>query len=261
MIDYIFWTGVKILKVSASSLGITYQELDVQFFIIFHPLLTLLFLLLWLRARRQHQMLKVTLRTAGILLCAFLALYFIFLNQDIDCTARLADQGYKFEKLSGYDGDKCIIEEPIKLYSTPTTTLTNPVTLSCSFAKAFDNWAVDVGAMTINHMGGCNCRKIAGSVFMSQHSYGNAIDISIIGGVNISSNWEEPAKKAYGHFTNILSPATNAAHHDHLHLDKGIGLLYWTKKFKAQVLAPFWRSSNNPNWPSNQSSCICTNAT
>ena len=37
MIDYIFWAGVEILKVSASWLGITYQQLNVYFFIIFHP--------------------------------------------------------------------------------------------------------------------------------------------------------------------------------------------------------------------------------
>ena len=52
MVDYLFWTGVEILKITAAWLGITYQELNVYFFIIFHPLLTLLFLLLWLNARR-----------------------------------------------------------------------------------------------------------------------------------------------------------------------------------------------------------------
>ena len=60
-----------------------------------------------------------------------------------------------------------------------------------------------------------------------QHSYGNAIDISVIDGVSISANWEGPAEKACRHFTNILTPATNAAHQDHLHLDKGMGLPCW----------------------------------
>ncbi len=183
-------------------------------------------------------MLKVTLLTAFILSCSFLTLNFVR-SYGVDCTLRLEDQGYKFETLSGYDGAKCSIQEPIKLYSTPTTKLTSPVTLSCSFAEAFGDWAEDVGAKNMTHMGGYNCRRIAGSMFMSQHSYGNAIDISMIDGVSISDNWEEPAKKACGHFTNILTPATNAAHHDHLHLDKGMGLPCWANKLKGQFLAVF----------------------
>ena len=171
-------------------------------------------------------MLKVMLLTAGMLVCSFFTLNFVR-SHVADCTASLSDQGYKFEKLSGYDGDTCSIEEPIKLYSTPTTLLTSPVILSCSFAEAFGDWAEDVGAKNMTHMGGYNCRKIAGSIFMSQHSYGNAIDISVIDGVSISANWEGPAEKACRHFTNILTPATNTAHQDHLHLDKGMGLPCW----------------------------------
>ena len=183
-------------------------------------------------------MLKVTLLTAGILLCSFLTLNFVR-SHGVDCTARLANRGYKLERLYGYDGANCSIEEPVKLYSTPTTKLTSPVILSCSFAEDFGDWAEDVGAKNVTHMGGYNCRRIAGSMFMIQHSYGNAIDISMIDGVSISSNWEEPAKKACKHFTNILTPVTNAALHDHLHLDKGMGLPCWATKLKAQVLAVF----------------------
>ena len=108
-------------------------------------------------------MLKITFFTAGILLSSFLTLNFMG-SYSVDCTARLANQGYKFESLSGYDGAKCSIEEPVKLYSTPTTTLTSPVTLSCSFAEAVGDWAADVGAKNMTHMGGYNCRRIAGSI-------------------------------------------------------------------------------------------------
>ena len=183
-------------------------------------------------------MLKVTLITVSILSSSFLALDFLR-SHNVDCATRLADQGYKFEKLSSYGNDKCSVEEPIRLYSTPTTKLTSPVTLSCSFVEAFGEWAADVGAKNMTHMGGYNCRRIAGSMTMSQHSYGNAIDISMIDGVSISSSWEEPAEKACSHFTNILTPETNAAHHDHLHLDMGMGLPCWVNKLKARVLAIF----------------------
>ncbi len=51
MIDWIFWTGVEILKDVATYTGFTYQEVNVWFFVIFHPLLTLILLLLLLRYR------------------------------------------------------------------------------------------------------------------------------------------------------------------------------------------------------------------
>ena len=54
MVDYLFWTGVEILKITAAWLDITYQELNVCLLIVFHPLLTLLFLLLWLKARQAN---------------------------------------------------------------------------------------------------------------------------------------------------------------------------------------------------------------
>ena len=183
-------------------------------------------------------MLKITFLTAFILSCSFLTLKFVR-SHHVDCTAHLADQGYKFERLSGFNDAKFSIKEPIKLYSTPTTTLSSPVTLSCSFAEAFGNWAADVGAKNMTNMGGYNCRRIAGWMIMSQHSYGNAIDISMIDGVSISDNWEQSAEKACRHFTNILKPATNAAHHNHLHLDKGMGLPCWANKLKGQFFAVF----------------------
>lgn len=51
MINYIFWTGVEILKDTAQLLGMTYQELNVYVFVIGHPIITLLFIFLWLKAR------------------------------------------------------------------------------------------------------------------------------------------------------------------------------------------------------------------
>ena len=51
MIDWIFWTGVEILKDCAAYLGMTYQEVNVWLFIVAHPMITLLFICLWLRAR------------------------------------------------------------------------------------------------------------------------------------------------------------------------------------------------------------------
>ena len=77
---------------------------------------------------------------------------------------------------------------------------------------------------------------------MSQHSYGNAIDISSIDGVSIKDSWQEAAKVACKHFTNVLTPASNAAHHDHLHLDNGMGFPCWGKKMSKSLQNWFLQS-------------------
>ena len=51
MIDWIFWTGVELLKQAALMTGTTYQEINVWLFIVIHPLITVLFIFLWLKAR------------------------------------------------------------------------------------------------------------------------------------------------------------------------------------------------------------------
>ena len=48
MVDYIFWTGVELLKAAADVMGMTYQEINVYLFIILHPALTIVFFSLWI---------------------------------------------------------------------------------------------------------------------------------------------------------------------------------------------------------------------
>ena len=162
-------------------------------------------------------------------------------NKDA-CLLALKQEGYVFNSLTGFQGPKCSIKQPVKLFSTPTAKLQTPVTLSCKFARSFGAWASDIHASNITHMGGYNCRKIAGSNFMSQHSYGNAIDISSIDGVSIKDSWQEAAKVACKHFTNVLTPASNAAHHDHLHLDNGMGFPCWVKEMQKNLQNWFGQS-------------------
>jgi len=51
MIDWIFWTGVELLKQAAAYTGMTYQEVNVWLFIVIHPAITAVLLLLLLRRR------------------------------------------------------------------------------------------------------------------------------------------------------------------------------------------------------------------
>ena len=153
-----------------------------------------------------------------------------------DCPTRLAKQGYKFDLLADFQQANCGVVKPIKLYSTPTSKMTQPVTLSCSFAETLGNWTAELGAKRISHVGGYNCRKIAGSFLMSQHSFGNAIDITHVDGINIQRNWREVSKSACQHFTHVLTPGTDPIHANHIHLDNGWGIPCWlSTPIKQQI--------------------------
>lgn len=68
---------------------------------------------------------------------------------------------------------------------------------------------------------------------MSENSFGLAIDISAIDGAVVSKHWKgkgargkklkEAARSACTYFSNVLTPLSNRLHHDHFHLDSGIG--------------------------------------
>ena len=68
---------------------------------------------------------------------------------------------------------------------------------------------------------------------MSEHSFGNAIDIAAINGVSVLSDWnnqgsksdliKSAAEKACDYFSNVITPAHNELHRDHLHIDRGFG--------------------------------------
>ena len=77
------------------------------------------------------------------------------------------------------------------------------------------------------------CRQRRGSGLMSEHSFGTAIDVSAIDGAVVSEHWKDKGSKgeklrgaasvACKHFSNVLTPETNRLHHNHFHLDTGVG--------------------------------------
>ncbi len=145
-------------------------------------------------------------------------------ESEANCLSELDNEGYKYERVGGYDGDKCAIKNAVKITTTPTTVLNKPVVLSCSFARSFGDWTADINAKNITHIGGYNCRKIAGSFLMSQHSYGNAIDVVSVNDRDLKENYRELVSVACRYFTNVLGPDDDAAHSNHLHLDNGPGI-------------------------------------
>lgn len=148
---------------------------------------------------------------------------FIFSPAMSDCFNDLRSSGYVVKKLAPFSEGDCEIGDPVLLSSTPTTNFSSPVTVSCEFAKDIGRWTADMGAKHITHVGGYNCRMTRKGWIRSQHSYGNAIDISAIDGVPISEQWYSAYKSACKVFNTVLTPKHDALHQNHLHIDNGWG--------------------------------------
>ena len=118
--------------------------------------------------------------------------------------------------------------------------------MTCPLADSLAGWArygVDRAAQQIlgspltkiETMGSYNCRNIAGSLRRSAHATGNAIDVSgfvLADGrrITVAGDWADKSPRVQRFFTaihssackrfgTVLSPAYNAAHRDHLHLE------------------------------------------
>ncbi len=142
----------------------------------------------------------------------------------------------------------CGIDQPITVTRLGVP-ITPPATLSCAVATrllAFEEAVLIPLARRFFHqtiaqitnLGGYACRTENGkrSNRLSRHAFGAAIDLSNIiladgTRVSIVQDWKIPGKKseflheiarsACRYFSVVLTPDTNAQHHDHIHLDIG----------------------------------------
>ena len=150
------------------------------------------------------------------------------------CLNTLQEKGVKFRRLGDQGSESCPVLNAVLVEEFPDTINSLPFILSCPAALSLTSWLNDEKIKSFSHMGTLNCRKMRGGSFLSEHSFGNAIDISRIDGILIRDYWNtktmkatrlhEVAANACGHFSNVLTPDTNRAHHDHIHLDIGLGI-------------------------------------
>ncbi len=126
----------------------------------------------------------------------------------------------------------------------------NASPIDCGTAAAMALWLTKVVAPAaretlsttvrkITHFGTYACRNIAGTPWRSVHAKAAAIDVSAFAtsdGSNLSvrRHWKGKDDRARflhsiadgtcRYFRSALTPAYNAAHHDHFHLDRGWGI-------------------------------------
>lgn len=168
-----------------------------------------------------------------------------------ECRAVLDRSNIAYNALPASGEGPCARPDQTQLTSFPLRP-SNPAT-TCPVAAALQIWhtqTVEPAARDIlggevayfEHMGVYNCRRMRGgsSNAWSQHSTGNAIDISAVvltdgRRIALLGDWggdadnarflREVRDGACEVFAVVLSPDYNAAHADHFHLDQGGNML------------------------------------
>ena len=157
-----------------------------------------------------------------------------------NCLEALEKTEAVFKSLGNQGIDTCPVKNAVRISKFKDATLSSSVILSCPTALDTANWLEEIEARHVTHMGTLNCRERRGSGLMSEHSFGVAIDISEIDGAIVAKHWKdkgskgdtlrEAARAACKHFSNVLTPETNRLHHNHFHLDSGVGFRCDSKK-------------------------------
>ena len=150
------------------------------------------------------------------------------------CISSLKERGVKFRALGNQGSNTCPVMNAVRVEGFESIVVSSPFILSCPTALKLTNWLQDAQVKSFSHMGTVYCRGMRGSGFLSEHSFWNAIDISKVDRADIKADWgtntlkgrrlTEAAAKACKYFSNVLTPDTNKAHHDHFHLDTGLGV-------------------------------------
>ena len=145
-------------------------------------------------------------------------------------------------------GEKCGLFDALMLDRT-LTPYSATLQMTCAQTAAAYMWErhvvrpaaveiFDTPVARIETYGSFSCRNIAGSRRLSQHAFGNALDVSgfrLEDGrvIDVEAHWGKRGKEgkflkrahegACDIFSVTLGPEYNAAHADHFHMDMGTG--------------------------------------
>ncbi len=164
------------------------------------------------------------------------------------CLARLTAQEVRYRPVDSVNAtdSRCQVDTAVRV-SRVEAGLNHPAVMSCGLASRLDDFerevvqplaAAELGrrVVRINHLGSFSCRAINGGSHLSQHAFGRAIDVAgfrLSDGttVSVEHDWSESgpkrqflrhlARRACSYFSVVLTPDSNAEHHDHIHLDIG----------------------------------------
>lgn len=165
--------------------------------------------------------------------------------EEIACRQRLKELGAEFEdRAAASDAAGCSMPYPVTLKSLGTGIGLLPVAeMNCAMAEAAARFARDVVSPTaeqkygeklksITHASAYVCRPRNGTRKLSEHAFGNALDIAsftLTGGTTIAVRIEpdekaaaflgDLRKAACGPFKTVLGPGSDPDHAEHMHFD------------------------------------------
>jgi len=142
------------------------------------------------------------------------------------------------------DHKECGIDQPVDITEIANVKLSAPAKLNCKTAKALRRWISEVADPKLGNKGGLESMTVAASYScrtrnnkkdakLSEHAFGNAIDISgftLKNGktISIKEHWRSARygqtlqsmhENACGIFKTVLGPRADKYHQDHFHLD------------------------------------------
>ncbi|MBU2991902.1 extensin family protein [Octadecabacter sp. B2R22] len=139
----------------------------------------------------------------------------------------------------------CGVENAVRLTSVSGVTLSTPATITCGTARALKTWVETGVRPVVGETGGgvsslrvvahysCRTRNNQSGARLSEHSFGNAIDIAGIGladgsEMTVLTDWgtsgygaqlRQMWQAACGPFGTVLGPEADRHHRDHFHFD------------------------------------------
>ncbi|MGQ0483793.1 MAG: extensin-like domain-containing protein [Hyphomicrobiales bacterium] len=171
------------------------------------------------------------------------------------CLAALRTSNVEFDTVATpVSNGSCLVDVPVRLHAVPAprgrVVLPDKPILNCRFARQFALWLSDAGAAVVAAQMNtplakvstgpgyeCRGRNGDGSAKLSEHAFGNAVDITTIATadgrtIQISDAivTTSPAfnllrglrTTACGYFSTVLGPGADAAHASHFHFDMGL---------------------------------------
>ncbi|UUP16300.1 hypothetical protein NTH_00745 [Nitratireductor thuwali] len=166
---------------------------------------------------------------------------------EIACRSDLARLGVSFADMPAVEAEGgCRLPHPIRVTTLGAAISLRPAAIiNCNTARAAAQLVQQAGRKAaeahlkspieaVNHASAYVCRVRRGTVHLSQHAFGNALDIAsltLADGKHVAVREYEDAESpealfldafrtaACGLFTTVLGPGADADHADHLHLD------------------------------------------
>jgi hypothetical protein len=166
-------------------------------------------------------------------------------NPDETCRERLTRLGVRFESKPAIQERACAVQDTVLVSSLPDDLAVSPASLmTCPLAESLATWAKDVLTVEAEKnfrskpkklLVGTSyqCRNQRSGGKLSEHAFGNAVDImgfefaersSLAIGSHVEGSPEAAFQSAVQKgacpvFTTVLGPGADSDHGDHLHLD------------------------------------------